>query len=128
MTRAIARQSRSKNSSRSPRCSPTSAPEPTALIADFAARLIVRPEHLIDLEHRGFTRALVTAYAVEPRSHPETRLPYFNPLIWIVEKEGDLPDWFVIDNPRLRHIPIPKPDHVMRRGVVRSLMRSLHSK
>ena len=103
----------------------TSAPEPTALIADFAARLIVRPEHLIDLEHRGFTRALVTAYAVEPRSHPETRLPYFNPLIWIVEKEGDLPDWFVIDNPRLRHIPIPKPDHVMRRGVVRSLMRSL---
>ena len=44
-----------------------SAPEPTALIADFAARLIVRPEHMIDLEHRGFTRALVTAYAVEPR-------------------------------------------------------------
>ena len=36
-----------------------------------------------------------------------------------------MPDWFVIDNPRLRHIPIPKPDHVMRRGVVRSLMRSL---
>ena len=101
------------------------APEPTALIADFAARLIVRPEHMIDLEHRGFTRALVTAYAVEPRPHPETRLPYFNPVIWIVEKEGDLPDWFVIDNPRLRHIPIPKPDHVMRRGVIRSLMRSL---
>ncbi len=101
------------------------ASEPTALVADFAARLIVRPEHMIDLEHRGFTRALVTAYAVEPRPHPETQLPYFNPVIWIVEKEGDLPDWFVIDNPRLRHIPIPKPDHVMRRGVIRSLMRSL---
>ncbi len=103
------------------------APEPTALVADFAARLVVRPEHMIDLEHRGFTRALVTAYAAEPRPHPETRLPYFNPVIWIVEKEGDLPDWFVIGNPRLRHIPIPKPDHVMRRCVIRSLMRSLPS-
>lgn len=103
----------------------SSAPEPTAVIADFAARLIVRPEHMIDLEHRGFTRALVTAHAVEPRPHPKTRLPYFNPIIWIVDKEGDLPDWFVIGNPRLRHIPIPKPDHFIRRNVVRSLMRSL---
>ena len=103
----------------------SSAPEPTALIADFAARLIVRPEHLIDLEHRGFTRALVTAHAVEPRPHPKTRLAYFNPIIWIVEKEGDLPDWFVIGNPRLRHIPIPKPDHLVRRSVVRGLMRTL---
>jgi len=103
----------------------SSAPEPTALIADFAARLIVRPEHMIDLEHRGFTRALVTAHAVEPRPHPKTRQPFFNPIVWIAEKEGDLPDWFVIGNPRLRHIPIPKPDHIVRRSVVRTLMRSL---
>ena len=101
----------------------SSAPEPTALIADFAARLIVRPEHMIDLEHRGFTRVLVTAHAVEP--HPRTRQPYFNPIVWITEKEGDLPDWFVIGNPRLRHIPIPKPDHIARRSVVHGLMRSL---
>ena len=103
----------------------SSAPEPTALIADFAARLIVRPEHMIELEHRGFTRALVTAHAVEPRPHPVTRRPYFNPIVWIAEKEGDLPDWFVIGNPRLRHIPIPKPDHIVRRSVVHGLMRSL---
>jgi hypothetical protein len=103
----------------------SSAPEPTALIADFAARLIVRPEHMIEIEHRGFTRALVIAHAVEPRPHPVTRRPYFNPIVWIAEKEGDLPDWFVIGNPRLRHIPIPKPDHIMRRSVVHGLMRSL---
>jgi len=103
----------------------SSAPEPTALIADFAARLIVRPEHMIDLEHRGFTRALVAAHAVEPRPHPETRQPFFNPIVWIAEKEGDLPDWFVIGNPRLWHIPLPKPDHIVRRSVVYGLMRSL---
>ena len=31
----------------------------------------------------------------------------------------------MIGNPRLRHIPIPKPDHIVRRSVVHGLMRSL---
>ena len=103
----------------------TTAPEPTAVIADFAARMIVHPERLIDNEHRGFTGALVTGLTVEPKVHPKTRQPYYNPLIAIVEKEGDLPDWLVVNNPRLRHIPIPKPDHIVRRAVVSKLIRTL---
>jgi hypothetical protein len=103
-----------------------SAPgEPTAVIIDFASRLIARPDHLIDLEQRGFTRALVAAHSVEPQPHPRTRAPTFNPLVWIVEKEGDLPDWFMINNPRLRHVPVPKPDHIARRAVVQGLLRPL---
>lgn len=101
------------------------APEPTAIIADFAARMIVNPERLIDNEHRGFTSALVSGLTVEPKVHPKTRRPYYNPLIAIVEKEGDLPDWLTVNNPRLRHIPVPKPDHVARRAVIRTLMRTL---
>jgi len=38
------------------------------------------------------------------------RTPLFNSIVWIVEREGDLPDWLLIDNPRLRHISVPKPD------------------
>lgn len=102
-----------------------SASEPTAIIADFAARMIVHPERLIDNEHRGFTGALVSGLTVEPKVHPRTRLPYYNPLIAIVDKEGDLPDWLVVNNPRLRHIPIPKPDHVIRRAVISKLSRTL---
>lgn len=101
------------------------APEPTAIIADFAARMIVNPERLIDNEHRGFTSALVSGLTVEPKVHPKTRQPYYNPLIAIVEKEGDLPDWLTVNNPRLRHIPVPKPDHVTRRVVVSKLVRTL---
>lgn len=101
------------------------APEPTAVIVDFAARLIVHPERLIDNEHRGFTSALVSGLTAEPKVHPKTRQPYYNPLIFIVEKEGDLPDWLAVNNPRLRHIPIPKPDHVIRRAVASKLMKTL---
>ena len=66
-------------------------------------------------------------FAFRARTRPagERRQPFFNTVIWIVDKEGDLPDWFLIGNPRIRHIPIGKPDHLARRSLVRSLMRSL---
>lgn len=99
--------------------------EPVAVIADFAARLIQRPDHLLEVEHRGFTQALVLSHRVDPKAHPKTGEPYFNPVIWIVEKEGDLPDWFTFDNPRLRHIPIPKPDHEIRYEVAGSLIATV---
>ena len=85
------------------------------MIADFASRLIQRPDHLGEAEHRGFTSALVLAHQVEPRYHSATGTGYFNPVIWITDKEGDLPDWFTVDNPRLRQIAIPRPDHRVRR-------------
>jgi ATP-dependent Clp protease ATP-binding subunit ClpA len=51
--------------------------------------------------------------------------PFFNTLIWVVEKEGDLPDWMLVGNPRIRHIPLPKPDHVARRAFAGSLLTML---
>ena len=101
------------------------ASQPIAVIADFAARLIQRPDHLVEVEHRGFTQALVLSHRVDPKAHPKTGEPYFNPVIWIVEKEGDLPDWFTVDNPRIRHIPIPKPDHEIRRNVAEVLIATV---
>jgi hypothetical protein len=101
-----------------------SPPEPVVVVADFASRLVQRPDHLLDNEHRGFTRALVMSQQAEPRPHPVTGHACFNPLIWIVDKEGDLPDWFTIDNPRLRHIAIPRPDHVVRRSVAAGMLAS----
>ncbi len=36
-----------------------------------------------------------------------------------------MPDWLAVNNPRLRHIPIPKPDHIVRRALARKLMKTL---
>jgi len=98
--------------------------DPSALVIDFASRLIVRNDALAPVEHQLFSRALLLSHTAQPRPAGRQRAPYFNTVVWIVEKEGDLPDWFLIGNPRIRHIPIPVPDHLARRAVARSLIRA----
>jgi len=99
--------------------------EPAALIIDFASRLITRNEALSPAEHQLFSRALILSHSARARPAGDRRQPFFNTVIWIVDKEGDLPDWFLIGNPRVRHIPIGRPDHLARRNMIRSLMRGL---
>jgi hypothetical protein len=98
---------------------------PIALVIDFAARLVVRSDALLPAEQQLFTRALVASQAAKPRPVGPNRAPRFNTVVWIVEKEGDLPDWLLIDNPRLRHIPLPPPDRAARRAIAPSLVRGL---
>ncbi|WP_321794838.1 hypothetical protein [Caballeronia sp. J97] len=93
---------------------------PIALVVDFASRLAVRTESLSAAEHNLFTRALVLAHAVSARPAGEQRRPFFNTVIWVVDKEGDLPDWLLIGNPRIRHIPVSKPDSAARRALFRA--------
>lgn len=99
--------------------------EPIALFADFASRLLVRADNPTECEQRGFTSALVLSHAVMPRPVGLDGKPFFNPVFWIVEKEGDLPDWFIVGNPRLRNIPVPPPDQKVRRVIARTLSQSL---
>lgn len=98
---------------------------PTALIIDFASRLVVRSDNLSASEQTLFSRGLVYAQSVHARPVGPDRAPRFNCVLWIAEREGDLPDWFMIDNPRLRHIPIAAPDRAARSAIAPSLIRSM---
>ena len=98
---------------------------PAVLVIDFASRLVVRHEALSQHEHQLFSRALILSHAARSRPAGPDRQPFFNTVIWIVDKEGDLPDWFLVGNPRIRHIPVAKPDHVARRSLVPFLTRNL---
>jgi MoxR-like ATPase len=98
---------------------------PVALVADFASRLIVRSDAMSPPEQSLFTRALVLSHQAEARPVGPDRAPRFNTVVWIVEKEGDLPDWLTIDNPRIRHVPIAPPDRAARRAVAGSLIRGI---
>lgn len=99
--------------------------EPVALIVDFASRLVTRTETLSPAEHQLFTRALVLSHQARSRPAGEHRRPFFNTVLWVVEREGDLPDWLLVDNPRIRHIPVAKPDHLARRALAPALLRPL---
>ncbi|MBG4537983.1 ATP-dependent Clp protease ATP-binding subunit [Pseudomonas aeruginosa] len=99
--------------------------EPIALIVDFASRLAVRNDALSAAEHQLFTQALVLSHQARSRPAGEQRKPFFNSVLWVVEKEGDLPDWLLVDNPRLRHIPVSKPDQPARRARAPALLRGL---
>lgn len=49
----------------------------------------------------------------------------YNPVIWILDKENDLPAWFALDNQRLRVLPLPKPDHEIRRRITESVSKKI---
>ncbi|MDN3569860.1 AAA family ATPase [Methylobacterium longum] len=99
--------------------------EPIALLIDFASRLIVRNDALSAAEHQAFMQALVASHVARSRPIGTPPRPFFNSIVWVVDKEGDLPDWFLIGNPRIRHIPIGKPDNIARGVLARVLLKSL---
>jgi energy-coupling factor transporter ATP-binding protein EcfA2 len=99
--------------------------DPLALIIDFASRIAVRTESLSAAEHGLFTRALILAHSAKPRPAGEQRRPFFNSVLWVVDKEGDFPDWLLINNPRIRHVPVAKPDSESRRALSGALLRGV---
>ena len=99
--------------------------DPVALLVDFASRLVVRHDALSSAEHKLFSRALVLSHQAQARPYGDSYRPFYNTILWVVEKEGDLPDWLLIDNPKIRHIPIAKPDHRARRSLAPALLKAM---
>lgn len=97
--------------------------QPIALVVDFASQLLMNPESLVKAEHDTFSLANVLSQTTETRPYGSPPSPFYNSVIWIVDKEGDLPDWMVVNNPKIRHIPIGKPDHIVRKRLVETLVQ-----
>src|SRR5438067_983915 len=65
----------------------TSDGQPTAVILDFASRLVTRTDSLSPLDPQLFTRALVLSQSARARPVGVQRSPLFNALVWVVDKE-----------------------------------------
>ncbi|MHC2364183.1 AAA family ATPase [Rhizobium leguminosarum] len=103
----------------------SSTAEPAALIVDFASRLVNRSDNLTSAELSLFTRAQQACHAAQTRPSGTSRKPFFNTVIWIAERESDLPDWMTVDNPRLRAIPVADPDGQTRKSLTPTLLKVL---
>ncbi len=99
--------------------------QPGALMIDFASRLVVRSDALSDVENRLFTRALIASLTAVPVPSGPTGVARYNSIVWVVDREGDIPDWLLIDNPRIRHIPVTVPDRNIRAEIAPSLVKIL---
>jgi ATP-dependent Clp protease ATP-binding subunit ClpA len=99
--------------------------EPIALVVDFASRLITNQNAISDSEHRLFTKVLIRSHEARVRPHGVPSKRFFNTIVWIVEKEGDVPNWLTLDNSKVRHISIPNPDYQMRQALASTLILSI---
>jgi ATP-dependent Clp protease ATP-binding subunit ClpA len=95
------------------------------VVVDFASRLAVRADSLTEREHEFFTRALMLSHSAVPHVTPTVREAHFNNLFWVCDRVNDLPGWLSVDNPRIRSVILPKPDHLLRRALITGLVPSL---
>ncbi|WP_124980499.1 AAA family ATPase [Nonlabens xiamenensis] len=98
---------------------------PVALVIDFASQFLMNPESLLKVEHDTFGQAHVLSQKTTTQPFGSPSKAFYNTVIWVVDKEGDLPDWMIINNPKIRHIPIGRPDHYSRRRLVTPMIHGM---
>ena len=97
----------------------------TALIIRFASRI----EELCESDHHDFFynlfRLSITATPKVASTNTDTATEadpiMFNPIFWIMDKENDLPAWYILNNPRIRTLPIPRPDNQLRSCIIEAV-------
>ena len=90
--------------------------ERTAIILNFSSRL---PEISSEGDYQEFMYRL---FKLSLEANPKGNPPLFNVVMFLVEKDNDMPAWYSLENPRVRSIPIPKPDIEIRRWMAEALM------
>jgi hypothetical protein len=95
-----------------------------AVVVDYASRLVSEPGRLDPDEHEFFAVCERLSHVAELRS-AQGRPPLYNPVIWIVNNERDLPVWLTAGNDAIRKIAVPRPDFGVRRQAARWLAPAL---
>ena len=98
-----------------------------AFVLDYAARIPLSLANLRPEERDFFLFCLKLADTAEPcGGGPAARPGYlFNPVIWLVEGERDLPAWLTAGSERIRVIGIPAPDLETRQAMAGLLAEDL---
>lgn len=96
-----------------------------ALVIDYASRIAAGPQAVRDKEERAFFRGAEKASHTAAPWKDASGRALFNPVIWLVEGERDLPTWMIMGNARIRSIGVPFPDLEARTTAARLEARAL---
>ncbi|HEY2724171.1 MAG TPA: AAA family ATPase, partial [Pseudonocardiaceae bacterium] len=100
------------------------SPRRAALLIDDASRIALDPTRLERPERDFFLFCEKLSRDVEPTPGPPQRpSPLYNPLIWLADRDQDLPVWLTAGNERIRTISVPRPDFGDRQDTARLLAR-----
>jgi hypothetical protein len=93
-----------------------------AVVLNYASRLSRNVAALEQAEHDFFVFcAKLSRTPVTNRAAAQRPSFLHNPVIWLVEREGDLPAWFTAGNDMIRSISLPYPDFGDRQETARLL-------
>ncbi|ROQ34865.1 ClpA/ClpB-like protein [Streptomyces sp. PanSC19] len=95
-----------------------------ALAIDDASRIARGPTEMEPNERDFFRFCARLSRIAVPVGAPEGRTtPLYNPVIWLADREGDLPAWLTSGNDQIRSIGLPVPDLGDRQTTARLLMK-----
>jgi ATP-dependent Clp protease ATP-binding subunit ClpA len=89
------------------------AKEPAALLINYSSRI---PKLCPDSEAFYYELFRLSLKSVAANGR-------FNFIIWALDKDNDLPPWYA--NHRIMTLPIPKPDHDIRRRIIQTAGQSI---
>ena len=98
---------------------------PCALVVNYASRLVGRPQDLTPVEREFFAACQKIAHTTQAlRPLGQGGPPPFNPIVWLIDRPNDLPDWFVVGNEAVRTIVAALPDRETRADAATKLAKS----
>jgi len=93
-----------------------------ALVLDYASRLTTNAQQPSEAAFDLFTGCEKLARLAHPLPHPgDSSAPLYNPLIWVCERDTDLPSWYLLDNELVHLLPLPRPHYEDRRTAAAAL-------
>ncbi|RKS71975.1 ClpA/ClpB-like protein [Actinomadura pelletieri DSM 43383] len=96
-----------------------------AFVIDSASRIARTPTDLEPGERDFFRFCAKLSRSARPvRVTGPRPKPLYNPVVWLVERPGDLPPWLTADNENVREITIPRPHLGDRQETARLLARA----
>ncbi|MFC9972714.1 AAA family ATPase [Spirillospora sp. NPDC127200] len=96
-----------------------------AVVIESASRIARTPTEMEPAERDFFRFCAKLSRTARPVRVVGARpKPLYNPIVWLVERPGDLPPWLTADNENVREITIPRPHLGDRQETARLLARA----
>ncbi len=96
---------------------------PVALLIDYASSMLKQRDQAVERLFIAMDKASRGPAPMRPRSLAST--PPRNPVIWMVDRTGDIPEWFTLRNPGIRDMMVGLPDLSERTSFIDLMSGSL---